>query len=284
MKRRHLLVVGARRARGSRHRPRRGQISRAHRSASSCRFAPAGPTDIIGRKVAEKMTALLGQNMIVDNKTGAAGSIGAIEVKNAKPDGYTLLFAPSSTHAINPTAFVKPAYDRGQGFHADLLDLRQSAGAGHASFDARFGDGPGRADEEEPRQVFLRLVGQRQHPSSRRRVLQTRGRRAWTSSTYPIAARARRCRTCCRARSSGCSRPSAPPCSSTAPASSASLAYAHAKRAAIAPEIPTMIEAGREGLRSLYLQSDPRAGRNAAAGDRHARPGVAQAHGRPRAS
>jgi tripartite-type tricarboxylate transporter receptor subunit TctC len=74
-------------------------------------FAPAGPTDIIGRKTAEKMTALLGQTMIVDNKAGAAGSIGAVEVKNAKPDGYTLLFAPSSTHAINPTAFVHPAYD-----------------------------------------------------------------------------------------------------------------------------------------------------------------------------
>ena len=74
-------------------------------------FAPAGPTDIIGRMVAEKMTALLGQTMVVDNKSGAAGSIGAVEVKNAKPDGYTFLFAPSSTHAINPTAFVHPAYD-----------------------------------------------------------------------------------------------------------------------------------------------------------------------------
>src|SRR3954462_4636953 len=74
-------------------------------------FAPAGPTDIIGRKVAEKMTAMLGQTMIVDNRSGAAGSIGAVEVKNAKPGGYTLLFAPSSTHAVNPTAFVHPAYD-----------------------------------------------------------------------------------------------------------------------------------------------------------------------------
>src|SRR3981189_2907565 len=74
-------------------------------------FAPAGPTDIIGRMTAEKMTVLLGQTMLVDNKAGAAGSIGAVDVKNAKPDGYTLLFATSSTHAINPTAFVKPPYD-----------------------------------------------------------------------------------------------------------------------------------------------------------------------------
>eukprot|EP01036_Dinobryon_divergens_P041045 gene41045-biopygen32844 len=74
-------------------------------------FAPAGPTDIIGRMAAEKLTAILGQQVIVDNKAGAAGSIGAVDVKNARPDGYTLLCAPSSTHAINPTAFVKPAYD-----------------------------------------------------------------------------------------------------------------------------------------------------------------------------
>jgi tripartite-type tricarboxylate transporter receptor subunit TctC len=74
-------------------------------------YIPGGATDTAGRLVAEKMTALLGQTMIVDNKAGAAGSIGAVEGKNAKPDGYTFLFATSSTHAINPTAFVHPAYD-----------------------------------------------------------------------------------------------------------------------------------------------------------------------------
>lgn len=74
-------------------------------------FPPAGPTDIIGRMTAERLTAILGQNVVVENKAGAAGSIGAVEVKNAKPDGYTFLFATSSTHAINPTAFTKPPYD-----------------------------------------------------------------------------------------------------------------------------------------------------------------------------
>src|SRR5882724_634037 len=110
MKRRHLLAVGA----GALAAPAiaRAQAKYPERTVRLVvPFAPAGPTDIIGRKTAEKMTALLGQTMIVDNKAGAAGSIGAVEVKNAKPDGYTLLFAPSSTHAVNPTAFVKPAYD-----------------------------------------------------------------------------------------------------------------------------------------------------------------------------
>ncbi|QQS13886.1 MAG: tripartite tricarboxylate transporter substrate binding protein [Rhodospirillales bacterium] len=74
-------------------------------------FPPAGPTDIIGRLVAERLTVALGQQVVVDNKAGAAGAIGSVEVKNARPDGYTFLFATSSTHATNPTVLVKPPYD-----------------------------------------------------------------------------------------------------------------------------------------------------------------------------
>src|SRR5438477_3677206 len=110
MKRRHLLVSGA----GLLAAPAvvRAQAKYPDRPIRLViPFPPAGPTDIIGRKAAEKLTAILGQNVVVDNKTGAAGSIGAVDVKNAKPDGHTLLFATSSTHAINPTAFVKPPYD-----------------------------------------------------------------------------------------------------------------------------------------------------------------------------
>src|SRR5262249_52905615 len=74
-------------------------------------FPAGGATDVVGRMFADKLTQQLGQTVIVDNKSGAAGSIGAVEVKNAKPDGYPLLVAPSSTHAINPTAYVHPPYD-----------------------------------------------------------------------------------------------------------------------------------------------------------------------------
>ena len=74
-------------------------------------FPAGGATDVIGRMFADKLTHQLGQTVIVDNKSGAAGSIGAMEVRNAKPDGYTLLVATSSTHAINPTAYVNPPYD-----------------------------------------------------------------------------------------------------------------------------------------------------------------------------
>jgi tripartite-type tricarboxylate transporter receptor subunit TctC len=110
VKRRHLLVAGL----GTLATPAivRAQAKYPDRPIRLViPFAPAGPTDIIGRKIGEKMTSLLGQTWVIDNKAGAAGSIGSVEVKNAKPDGYTLLFATSSTHAINPTAYVKPLYD-----------------------------------------------------------------------------------------------------------------------------------------------------------------------------
>ncbi|WIM14363.1 tripartite tricarboxylate transporter substrate binding protein [Enhydrobacter sp.] len=110
MKRRHLLAAGL----GTLAAPRlvRADARYPERTVRLViPFAPAGPTDIIGRMAAEKLTPLLGQTVIVDNKAGAAGSIGAMEVVHAKPDGYTLLFATSSTHAINPTAYAKPPYD-----------------------------------------------------------------------------------------------------------------------------------------------------------------------------
>jgi len=74
-------------------------------------FAAAGPTDIIGRKVAEKMTALLGQTVIVENKAGAAGSIGAADVARAEPDGHTILCSISTTYVMNRVMMKNPGYD-----------------------------------------------------------------------------------------------------------------------------------------------------------------------------
>lgn len=74
-------------------------------------FAPGGNTDIIGRKYAARMAGPLGQHMIVENRAGGGGTVGAAEVARARPDGYTLLVATSSSHAINPTAMPDIAYD-----------------------------------------------------------------------------------------------------------------------------------------------------------------------------
>lgn len=209
-------------------------------------FAPAGPTDIIGRMTAEKMTALLGQTMLVDNKAGAAGSIGAVEVKNSKPDGYTLLFAPSSTHAINPTAFVKPLYDPIKDFTPissicvnplvlvvnpsmpdtvmGLVELMKknpgkysygSSGAGsilHLAAEYLKREVGGMDVEHVPYKGSMPALNDMMS-----------GNIAWMFETFSTTLQLHR---------AGKAR---------------ILAYAHAKRAAIAPEIPTMIEAGIPG-------------------------------------
>jgi tripartite-type tricarboxylate transporter receptor subunit TctC len=74
-------------------------------------FAAGGPTDIVGRVFAQKLTELLGQSFYVENKSGAGGNIGAEVAAKAPPDGYTLLVATVSTHAINPGLYAKMPYD-----------------------------------------------------------------------------------------------------------------------------------------------------------------------------
>jgi len=74
-------------------------------------FAAGGPTDIVARIMSAKMGELLGQQFVVENKTGAGGNIGADAVAKSPPDGYTLLMATVSTHAINPGLYRKIPYD-----------------------------------------------------------------------------------------------------------------------------------------------------------------------------
>ncbi|MBL8350131.1 MAG: tripartite tricarboxylate transporter substrate binding protein [Burkholderiaceae bacterium] len=73
-------------------------------------FPPGGTLDTVGRMLAERLGKQMGQTVIVDNRPGGAGTIGAIAVKNAAADGHTLLFSPS-THTTTPMTMKTAPYD-----------------------------------------------------------------------------------------------------------------------------------------------------------------------------
>ena len=74
-------------------------------------FAPGGNTDVIARIVAERMEAILGQRVVIDNRAGAGSTIAAGHVARAAPDGYTLLTGSPSTNAIAPNLYTNLPYD-----------------------------------------------------------------------------------------------------------------------------------------------------------------------------
>lgn len=73
-------------------------------------FAPGGPTDVIARLIAAKLTESLRQQVVVDNRAGAGGNIGMALAANASPDGYTILLV-SSSFVVNPGLYKKIPYD-----------------------------------------------------------------------------------------------------------------------------------------------------------------------------
>src|SRR5436305_14119784 len=70
-------------------------------------FAPGGASDFVGRIMQAKMSEELGQQLVIDNRTGAAGNIGVEVAARANPDGYTILLGNVGTMAINPGLYVK---------------------------------------------------------------------------------------------------------------------------------------------------------------------------------
>ena len=79
-------------------------------------FPPGGPADILSRIIGHKLSQSWGQQVIVDNRPGAGGNIGADLVAKAAPDGYTLLLGFVGTHAINASLYAKMPYDNVKDF------------------------------------------------------------------------------------------------------------------------------------------------------------------------
>jgi len=100
-------------------------------------FAAGGASDIVGRIVQPKLSEALGQQVIIDNRGGAAGIIGTGLAANAQPDGYTIVLVPSS-HAINQSLYEKLPFDSIRSFApVILLDSAPLVIAVHPSLTAR---------------------------------------------------------------------------------------------------------------------------------------------------
>ena len=106
--RRRRLLVAAAVAAGA---PRllRAQTTRPLRIVVP--FTPGGSTDILARALAPRLAVALGTTVLVDNKPGAGGSLGALEAARAEPDGHTLLMGHIGTLAVNPSIYPKLGYD-----------------------------------------------------------------------------------------------------------------------------------------------------------------------------
>jgi tripartite-type tricarboxylate transporter receptor subunit TctC len=79
-------------------------------------FAAGGPTDVLGRIMAERMSQTLGQQVVVENVGGAGGMTGAQRVAQAPPDGYQFVLGTVGTHAVNQTLYKRPLYDAATDF------------------------------------------------------------------------------------------------------------------------------------------------------------------------
>lgn len=101
-------------------------------------FAAGGSTDIVARLVGQKMTEILGQSVVIENRGGAGGNVGSTAVARATPDGYTILMGTISTHALNPAILKTVTFDAVKDFTPiSLLAIVPNVMVVHPGFPAK---------------------------------------------------------------------------------------------------------------------------------------------------
>jgi tripartite-type tricarboxylate transporter receptor subunit TctC len=101
-------------------------------------FAPGGSTSIVGRGIADKMSELLGEKVVVDNRPGAGGTVGTKAVAKSEPDGYTLVLGYTGTLAIGPSLYKSAGYDPRKDFAPiGLIGNAPNSLVVHPSFPAK---------------------------------------------------------------------------------------------------------------------------------------------------
>ena len=142
-------------------------------------YPPGGGVDVLARVVAEKLSGVLGQQVIVDNRVGGSGLVGTRAVIRSAPDGYTLFLGHTGSISINPSLYANSGFDPRKDFTADRpvrLDAGRAARASELpGQDHRRG---GRARQEGGRQDEHRHVGGRHRRLSLGRAVQVDHRRA----------------------------------------------------------------------------------------------------------
>ncbi len=211
-------------------------------------FPAGGATDVFARQYAARMSTQLGQQVIIDNKTGAAGAIGGAEVARSEPNGYTALFATASVFGLYNLMSKKPQFDTLKDF-SPIAELGASPVifAVHPSVPgdlkaviAYAKANPGKLQYGSPGTgTYLHLAMEMlKHEAA-----------ALISPIYPIAGAPRRSPIWSPGKSQCWSMRSARRFSTTATAGCEFLAVASPKRSPLAPDIPTVDEAlGTKGF------------------------------------
>src|SRR5882672_5903280 len=101
-------------------------------------FAPGGSTSIVGRVIADKMSELIGEKVVVDNRPGAGGTVGTKAVAKSEPDGYTIALGYTGTLAIGPSLYKNAGYDPRKDFAPiGLIGNAPNSLVVHPSFPAK---------------------------------------------------------------------------------------------------------------------------------------------------